>query len=1112
MAINIKQVNDLKTLLTYFGNNLNWIIDVDSFESIEDITYGFEAGDIGLKAEEFSKIASLRQLRPMIYNQSWGIFAVEFDSKRFEITALRKVLSGLVPKRRNSEHAMWDKKHLLFLCFWGEYANRTVGVAYFEDKEAGLPQIKIIYCNPRVEDFVQLNHFESQLAKLSWPQDVRNNDVWQSRWAGAFTTVYHEVIRDSASLTMALAEVAKSIKRRILDILNVETTNGYVHLLYEKFRVTLIHDMTEEQFADMYAQTMVYGLFSARCMDTNNDFDPEEAIEDIPSTNPFLKKLLKECFARSNSKLSFDELQLNDIVEILQKTDIVSILKDFNRQTGDGREDPVIYFYEGFLNAYESAQKKRRGVYYTPQPVVKFMVTAVDDILKTEFGIVDGLASTETKLINVKRDSKRKIDGFVKHVDDKIKVPAIQILDPATGTGTFLRQTIIQIWETFKEKHVGKPQTEVCKLWNEYVPKHLLPRLNGFEIMMAPYAVAHMKLAMVLKETGYDFTGDERVNVFLTNSLEESGTSDKQVKLWDDPLAVEAIEANYTKKNNGINIVIGNPPYSGISANNGTWINKLIEDYKYINGIHFGERKHWLHDDYVKFIRYAQSVIENTGSGIVAYINPHGFIDNPTFRGMRWNLLQFFDKILIIDLHGNSKKKEKALDGTKDENVFDIQQGVAICVFIRYEKNHQKQATVFHADHLGLRVDKYNALSTNTIQAVNWNQSQTAEPFFMFSPQNMDNQSKYNQGFPINELMPINVTGVQTSRDSLVIDDDQDTLINRIRLFADKNISTEEIRKLFFPSKRVANYLSGDSRGWNLDKARMLVRNNNHAEFIKSISYRPFDIKKIYYSKDMIDWGREQIMTHMISCQNTGLIVGRQGLAVGTMPWNLVFITNHITDLNLFYRGGAVVYPLYKKADSLGKSQIIPNLNMRIVQKICSSLSLDYITAVKKLKEKEEVNPQDILDYIYAVLHSPNYRKSYQEFLKTDFPRITYPANKEIFWKLIEYGSALRKLHLMESHAFNSIFADPIRNCLFPIEQISFHDGKVHINKTEWIDNVPELAWDFYIGGYQPAQKWLKDRKGRVLSANDMKHYRKMICALVETDSIMKQIDEVFEF
>lgn len=1107
MTTNIRQVKDVESMLDYFDDKLHWNIDFDNFNNIDDITYGFTASDIGLKNEEFTMIASLRQLRPFVDKQLWGIFAIEFDSRRFEVTALRKVLSGLVPRRRNSEHAMWDKRNLLFLCLWGEKTSRTMGVAYFEDKESGLPQIKINYCNPSVEDVFQLNYFESKIAGLSWPENIEDNEAWQKQWTGAFITSYRQVIRDSQTLTSELADIAQNIKGRIINIFKVETLNGYVHLLYDKFKQKLIHDLTEDRFADMYAQTVTYGLFSARCMDTSDYFDPEKAIDQIPNTNPFLKKLMKECFSKSSSRLSFDELELNDIVELLNNTDTDTILADFNRQTGNGKEDPVVYFYEGFLNAYESEQKKRRGVYYTPLPVVNFMVQAVDDILKTEFGFVNGLASTETKTINVTRESKRKIAGMIKMVADTVEVPAIQILDPATGTGTFLRQTILQIWENFKKQHKNKSSNEVKKLWNDYVPKNLLPCLNGFEIMMAPYAVAHMKLAMVLSETGYDFSGDERVNVFLTNSLEEAGNSDMQIKLWEDPLATEAVEANLTKMNSEINVVIGNPPYSGESANKGSWIMSLMKDYKKEPGgvQQLRERNpKWINDDYVKFIRYAQTYIERAGAGIVAYITPHGFIDNPTFRGMRWKLLDSFDKIYILDLHGNSNRQEICPDGSKDENVFDIQQGVCISFLIK-EVNHQqgKLGKVFHADLYGTREFKYNVLLNKVYRSMNYEEIQVDGPEYFFIQKDLQLKHIYEYGFSINELFSVNGTGVITKRDDLCIH-----MKSKEALQAAQDIIN--LRKDVFYRKYS---LPDDVRDWRYEWARSDIQTSGIAEKnIQRISYRPFDERYIYYtgqSRGFVGWPVYKVMQHMLTGKNVGLATARSNKSESCDHF---FISKFMMETKYGERTTqSALFPLFLFDKTLLGIERKPNLYPNIVKQVSESIELPF-NPQGDGGRNDSFSPIDLFDYIYAVLYSPRYRETYKDFLKTDFPRVPYPTQKEVFWNLVKFGGYLRQLHLLESEVLD----DPI-TC-YPllgtnvVEKILYKDECVYINEIQYFKGVPKKVWEFYICGYQPAQKWLKSRKGLLLNQDDIQHYQIMITSIFETDRIMKEIDKVFIF
>ena len=1085
----IRAVRNVEDLLGYFAGKLGWNVDPSLFESIDDISYDFTAADLGLADDAFAKIRTLRQLRPFDGNQKWAMFCIEFDSRKFEVSAIRKILSELVPRRRKDPNRpVWNMRDILFLCDWGGGTERTIGLAHFEQRESGAPEVKLVSCAPAAAgaDPQELRVFEERLSGLAWPRNTADTREWAAAWSSAFKTVYRENIRKASELTQKLAEEACKIRDRILAAMSVESANGYVHLLWKKFRETLVADMSESDFADMYAQTIVYGLFSARCMDkTVDDFTVAEAVECIPKTNPFLKQLMKDCLGVRSSKtaLSFDELEIGDVVDLLLHTDIREVVRDFNRQTNQGREDPVIHFYEEFLDAYDHEKKDRCGVFYTPQPVVHFIVRAVDDILRRDFGLADGLASTETREIRPD-PSKRKTET----------VPAVQILDPATGTGTFLRQAILKIHETFRAKHADEGEDAIRAAWNDYVPCHLLPRLNAFELMMAPYAVAHMKLAMVLKDTGYDFKGDERLRVYLTNSLEEPGDSDPQGRLFDDdPLAIESIAANAVKKNTGINVVIGNPPYSGISQNNGDWITKMVNDYKYTDGVYFGEKKHWLNDDYVKFIRLGQEFVTRGGSGVLAYISNHAFLDNPTFRAMRWNLLKSYDELYVVNLHGNSIIGETSPDGCKDENVFDIQQGVSINIFVRNVKNRRGNlGRMFYMDVFGDRETKYQWLLKNDVSTTQWREINYSAPYYFFKEQSDVGREKYQAGFSLPELLPINVMGVTSARDSIVVDIDKGQLLSRIVHFCDERIGDDQIRAELFPGKTSIKYLPGDTRGWNLAKARKLIANNVHPNMIMSIAYRPFDNRYIYYCPEMVDWDRFNVMKHFILGDNIGLCairINRDDLCT-YLPVRLIADKTIISS-----KDNANVFPLYLYQEWNGKMQKEPNLNSEIVSKIEKSLG-------------EKTTPEDLFDYIYAVLHSPTYRKKYKEFLKIDFPRIPYPSDAKSFHTLAALGSQLVAIHTMKDfdEADDVAFEDAGGR---EVGKVSWRDGAAYINKNSRFTNVDEATFNQYIGGYQPLQKWLKDRKGRALSDDDISHWKRIVRALRRTADLMSEIDRV---
>ncbi|MDD3051407.1 MAG: N-6 DNA methylase, partial [Candidatus Cloacimonetes bacterium] len=1044
-------------------------------------------------------ISSIRQLRPLVDNQPWGIFFLDFKKRSLPIGALRKILSGLVfSKRRNTEHAVWDKSELLFICSLKYEDNLVIGFVHFKDSNSTVPSINTVYWDVNKETNF---NFKYRLDNLAWPSDMSKTEEWKRNWSSAFTTVYRENIVQSRQLVEQLAELAQNTRQRVLETYLVENASGELHKLYKKFQELLIHDLSITDFADMYAQTVAYGLFSARCMDSDGHFELSEVVDRIPTTNPFLKQLLKNCFEHglgSSKSLMFDELAIGEIVDLLDHIDTDKILDDFGRQTGGGSEDPVIHFYEGFLDAYEHEQKKRRGVYYTPDPVVSFIVRSVDEILRNEFGYADGLADVSTKTLEYQRESKKQKKGTqTKYVTDNKEVPAVQILDPATGTGTFLSHTIRQIKANFNHKHQRKSEDEIKELWNEYVPKHLLPRLNGFELMMAPYAVAHMKQAMVLKETGYDFTGDERVNVFLTNSLEEAGNALMQAALWEDPLATESIEANQAKKNKGINVVIGNPPYSVSSSNKGDWILHILEDYKK----DLNERKLNLDDDYIKFIRLGQSIIEKAGAGIVAYISNNGFLDGVTYRQMRKSLLEVFDRIHIINLHGNSKKKESAPDGSKDDNVFDIQQGVSINIFVKYHRHPQKTAEVFYCDLFGERTYKYSELLNYMPLVKSMKALSPSDPYYFFVPKNFSFKDVYEQGFKLTDIFTIYNSGIQTKCDNIAVSFESELLkdnIDFIRTHSEMEIENHFGRK--------------SSSGWSSKNAKRDALKNSKIQ-IPPYLYRPFDNRFVIYSENssgLIGRPRISVMNHLL-VENISLISCHFQT---TFDFQHIFVTDKISDLNsISMQTGeqSFVFPLFIYEQTLQGTQRYPNLDPDIIHKVCDSLELPF--KPKFGREKMDCfSPLDLIDYIYAVLHSPRYRKTYKEFLKIDFPRVPYPTNQELFWKLVEWGRKLRQLHLLEVTGLDNLITEYpiIGNNL--VEKSVYVDGSVYINSTQHFSGVPQVAWEFYIGGYQPMKKWLKDRKGRALTEDDIMHYQKMIVALTETDRIMKEIDEEIEF
>jgi predicted helicase len=924
------------------------------------------------------------------------------------------------------------------------------------------------------------------------------------------TTVYN-----SKELAVRMAYTARLIHDTIRRALAEEDENGPLHLQMRGFREVLIHDLTADQFADMYAQTICYGLFTARCNAKDTElFTRQHAAYDLPKTNPFLRKLFTEV-AGPELDLMPHAWAVDDLAALLNRADIKAILHDFGHRTR--REDPVVHFYETFLAAYNPRLREVRGVYFTPEPVVSYIVRSVDQILKKDFDISDGLA--DASKIQVKSpDGKSKAEAY-----------KLLILDPATGTGTFLHNVINHIYNSFKGNK---------GMWSSYVSKHLLPRIFGFELLMAPYAVAHMKLDLLLNQTGYEFSPDDRLGVYLTNTLEEVHqlANAPAFTRW---LNEEADSASKVKQELPVMVVVGNPPYSGHSANTGRWINNLLRgidtqtgkptgNYFEVDGQPLGERNpKYLNDDYVKFIRFAQWRIEQTGYGVLAFISNNGYLDNPTFRGMRQNLIETFDAIYLLDLHGNSKKKEQSPDGSSDENVFDIQQGVAIGIFVKNPVKEQERAIIYHANLWGQRQLKYKNLLTNDISTIQWKELTPQSPFYLFIPQDTDLRLEYEQGWKITEIMPVNSTGVKTHRDHFVVAFDSDTLQKNIQKFRNLEISDEEIRELFDLH---------DTHDWKLHpKRRYLATDKEWKLHFTHHLYRPYDVRFYYHHLEMVDRPRHEVMRHLVKMDNLGLITSRQTKE----KWG-AFVSKYTADhKSLAAYDTNSIFPIYLYPDSARDNLFAndestdastnrrPNLTTKFINDFATRLKMTFIPEGKG-NQVRTFGPEDILSYMYAVFHSPNYQRRYTEFLRIDFPKLPLTSNADLFRELCALGTELIELHLMDKTipAFtrypiagdNTVekvaYTESLDNkgkVLFPEANEDRREGRVWINKSQYFEGVPEEVWNFHIGGYQVCQKWLKDRKGRKLTYDDLTHYQRIVSALAATISLMTQIDEVIE-
>ncbi|GAA0204091.1 DNA methyltransferase [Kangiella japonica] len=898
-----------------------------------------------------------------------------------------------------------------------------------------------------------------------------------------FCAFISQTIKSAKRLAELMAGKARLLENTLENAVSSDDDNHQnteLRRQFEIFKDVLIHDLTPKGFADIYAQTLAYGMFAARLHDTSlNDFSRQEASELIPKTNPFLRRLF-EYVAGANID---DRIRttVDNLADVFRATNVAEILKDFGKSTQT--QDPIIHFYETFLAEYNPAVRKQRGVWYTPEPVVKFIIRAVDEILKKEFEISDGLADTQKTTIEVdtqNRDRRTKT-GYVR---GEKQVHRVQILDPATGTGTFLAEVVRFIYQS-KFNSMGG-------MWSSYVENELIPRLNGFELLMASYAMAHLKLDLLLTDTGYIPNNERRFNVFLTNSLEEYHPDTG--KLFADWLSSEAKEANYIKRDTPVMVVVGNPPYAVSSVNKGEWIQGLIADYKK----NLNERKINLDDDYIKFIRYGQHYIEKNGAGILAYITNNSFLDGVTHRQMRKDLLEGFDKIYILDLHGNSRKLETSPDGSVDQNVFDIMAGVSINIFVKTgAKKKNELGEVYVYDLYGKRDFKYETLSNENFSSIRFEKLAPTPPYYFFVKKDFGKAEQYNNGFKLDELMTFNNSGFETAKDKFLV---KFTEKEARDLTADiNNLSLEEL---------------SSKHNLKLSKAEEVKTDIGNAYNIKAL-YRPFDIRSTLISpnsKGVMFRPRFDTVRHLLEDNIALLCCKRQT----SFDFQHIFITtNAVERCAVSLQTGEVsyVFPLYlyeNRADNLSEEKIkkkILNLKSDVTDKISEELGLELCS--QSNQKMKSYTPLDLIDYIYAVLHSRAYRDQYKEFLKIDFPKIPYPKDQLVFWRLVKIGSALRKAHLLDEVSVYSL------DIMYPVsgnnivEKITFKEGKVYINSTQYFSDIPQMTWEFYIGGYQPAIKWLKDRKGRELSFDEVLHYQKIIKALSETQRLMDEIEKI---
>lgn len=891
-------------------------------------------------------------------------------------------------------------------------------------------------------------------------------------------------------LATRMAGLAKLIRSLIEQTFKAEGEYGELHAQLEAFRRVLIDSLTVEQFADMYAQTLCYGLFAARCNSPRQGFSRQKAAYLLPATNPFLRKLFVSIAGPAlDERIAW---AVDQLAELLARADMALILEDFGKRSR--REDPVVHFYETFLGAYDPKMREARGVYYTPEPVVGYIVRSVDSLLRREFKLKEGLADSSKvrwKTLKVATEhGKTKTSTKITEIEPWVH--KVQILDPATGTGTFLYTVIQRIRDRF-DGNAGA--------WPGYVAEHLLPRLFGFELLMAPYAVAHMKLGLELEQTGYDFSSNQRLNVFLTNTLEEAHEMTK-LPGFSSWLAEEANAASEVKKDTPVMVVLGNPPYSGHSVNKGKWIEELMAEYKQSPELKKPAQSKWLSDDYVKFIRFAQWRIEQTGHGILAFVTNHGYLDNPTFMDMRRSLLASFDTIYLLDLHGSSKKNEKTPEGGKDENVFDIQQGVAIGIFIRKQngsRNDSLVSEVFHANLYGTRAHKYSSLDALSIETTDWNEIKPVKPSYLFVPQDADLLAEYERTWSLRDIFSRNgdpAPGIVTTHDDFAISWTAEEAEAKVDRLLATNTEAE--------ARRLFKLCSQDQ--WRYSRAKQELADGEWRQRIVQILYRPFDVRWTVYDRNVAVHRRERLSDHMLHADNLSLITARSNKSPTTDHF---FVTTGLQETKCGERTTqSQGFPLWlhprKSADLLDSS----------TQGREANLGPEFVVSISKAVHRTPT-PEDTMAYIYALLYAPSYRARYADFLKRDYPRIPLTSDCKLFDKLVVAGRELVSLHTMSitlprATRFDIAGSNEVKKVRWA-PSATGGAGRVYINEAQFFDDVPQSVWDIHIGGYRVADKWLKDRKGRLLSYDDLTNYQAIISALIRTLELQTTIDEAIQ-
>jgi len=991
------------------------------------------------------------------------------EKKKFHITTLpKKTEAG------NPDFRIWDgKQHIV-----GYIEAKDPTVRYLDQTETTdqLKRYLHIFPNLILTNFFEFRLYRNGtlidkvsvvkpfiLHKLKTIPQVENESDFFKLLEKFFSFSLPKVY-DAKPLAKELAKRTRFLKDEVvIQELKEEESQGkgFISGFYEAFRKYLISGLSKEEFADLYSQTITYGLFAARTR-SENGFNRKLAYDSIPRTIGILRDVFK--FVSLEDLPQQMEWIIDDIAEVLAVTDVKNILHQYFHE-GKGK-DPIVHFYETFLAEYDPKTKEKRGVFYTPESVVSYIVRSLHNILKEHFNRQDGFASD-----------------------------TVTVLDPAAGTLTFLAEASKLAVEEFVSKY-GEGGKE------NLVREQILKNFYAFELMMAPYAVGHLKMSFLLEELGYKLRKDDRFKLYLTNTLEMEELAQTELPGMAS-LSEESHLAGRVKKEQPILVILGNPPYSVSSVNKSDFIEKEMDVYK--EDVRDERNIQPLSDDYIKFIRFAHWKINHDGKGIIGMITNNSYLSGLIHRGMRKKLLESFNEIYILNLHGNSRIGEKCPDGSKDENVFDIQQGVSIALFIKKEKQ-KKPCKVFYQDVYGIRGKKYEFLNKHDFTSTKWKKLCTSDPYYFFEEKVFPSQEVYNKFWSVQSIFIQSSSGVTTHRDHFVVGFTKEEIKQRMRTF------TSDL-----PDEIVRQGLDlKDTTDFKLKEAREKLKKEDWKESILPYSYRPFDNRYICYMTELIDRDRHDVMQHF-SKENLGLVIMRQYLYEPVKIYNYIFCVEKLSDRRLFIsnRGAGIVFPLYlfrtkdnpkKRSFSSVMMLFEPEADYGVKK---PNLSAEIIDSLSKTFKKTP-SPEDIFYYIYAVLYSEIYRTKYAEFLKIDFPRAPFTKDYKLFKKMTECGNWLVDLHLLKSPELDSPIARFQGKGDNKVEKIKYGQGKVYLNNDQYFEGILSEVWQYQIGGYQVCDKWLKVRKGRILSLDDIRHYCKVVTAIKKTIEIQKKIDNLY--